>query len=135
VKAAATTFVTDLTSFRPSDVDADFTALQSWAAPGSQFAKQAAQTFNSNIRQQLIQANASSAGQIRNIFVESINGSSAQVYAVVDQAYQSTKIPRTPDTLRLTVDLTDTGKGWRISTVTVENPSGNSSSPSPSGGG
>jgi hypothetical protein len=121
---AATTFVMDLTNFKPSDVDSDFTALENWGAPGSEFAKQSAQTFNSGIRQQLIQSNATSQGQIRNIYVETLKSSNAEVYAVVDQVYQSTKVSRTPDTLRLTLDLSNTSQGWRISTVTVENPSG-----------
>lgn len=128
VKQAATTFLLDLTNVKPTTVDADFAALQNWADPGSLFAKQAAQTFNSSIRQGLIQAQASSQGEIRSIFVETIGGSSAEVYAVVDQAYQTAKMtsPQT-DTLRLTLDLTDTDHGWRISAVTVENPSGTSS--------
>jgi hypothetical protein len=130
VKQDTVTFLKDLTNFKPATVDADFAALQNWAASGSQFEKQAAQTFNSNIRQELLQAKASSLGEIRNIYVESVSGSSAEVYAVVDQSYQNSKIT-TPDTdvLRVTVDLTDTAQGWRVSTVTVENPSSSPSTP------
>jgi hypothetical protein len=130
---AATTFLKDLTNFKPATVDADFAALQNWAANGSEFAKQAAQTFNSNIRHALIQAQASSQGQIRSIFVETLDPPHASAYAVVDQAYQNSKMtsPAT-DTLRLDVGMTDTAKGWRIETVTVENPSGTPSAPSSS---
>ncbi len=125
VKKAATTFLLDLTNFRPTTVDADFTALQNWADPGSVFDKQAEQTFNSNIRQALIQANATYEGQLQSIFLGPISGASTQVYAVLDTKYQNSKV-NTPvsDTLRVTVNLINTSNGWRISAVTVENPSG-----------
>ena len=125
VKQAATTFLLDLTNFRPTTVDADFTALQNWADPGSVFDKQAEQTFNSNIRQALIQANATYEGQLQSIFLAPINGASAKVYAVLDTKYQNSKV-NTPvsDTLRVTVNLIDTSHGWRVAAVTVENPSG-----------
>jgi len=121
---AARTFIIDVTNFKPTTIDADFAQVQNWADPGSLFAKQAAQFYNSNIRQSLVAAQAESQGQIRDLYVESLNGSDAVVYAVVDQAYQNSKMssPAT-DTLRLTLDMVDTGNGWRISVVTVENPS------------
>lgn len=136
VKRAATTFLMDLTNFRPTTVDADFTALQNWAAPGSVFDKQAEQTFNSNIRQALIQAHATYQGQLQSIYLASVNGSSAQVYAVLDTNYQNSKVNSpVSDTLRVTVNLIDTSNGWRISAVTVQNPSGTSgtSGTTPSG--
>lgn len=132
VKNAATTFLLDLTNFKPKTVDTDFAALQNWASSGSQFAKQAAQTFNSGIRQDLIQAQATSQGEIRDIYVENLSGSGAEVYGVVDQSYQNAKMtsPDT-DTLRVDVELSDSSNGWRVNTVTVENPSGIDSSPTP----
>lgn len=131
VANAARSFVLDVTNFRPTTVDADFAQVQNWAAGGSLFAKQAAQFYNSNIRQSLISVQAVSQGQIRNLYVETLGGSKAEVYAVVDQAYQNSKLssPAT-DTLRLTLDMTSTSQGWRISAVTVENPSSSGTNPS-----
>jgi len=133
VKNVATTCLLDLTNFKPSTVDADLSALQTCAAPGSLFASQAAQTFSPTTRQALIQASATYEGQMRNIFVETLSASKAEVYAVLDTKYQNSKV-NTPvvDTLRVTVDLVNTSQGWRISAITVENPSGTPGSSSSS---
>lgn len=133
VTGAARTFVLDVTNFKPTTVDADFAQVQNWAANGSLFAKQAAQFYNSNIRQSLISVQAVSQGQIRNLYVETLGGSKAEVYAVVDQAYQNSKMsaPAT-DTLRMTLDMVTGAQGWRVSAVTVENPSSGSTNPSAS---
>jgi hypothetical protein len=129
VAQVATRFLVDLTNFKSATVDADFAALQKAADPGSVFAKQAAQTFNSNIRGALIQAQASSLGEVRNLYVGNVSGSAAQIYAVVDQSYQNSKMSSPAhDVLDLTIDLTHSGSRWLISTVTVENPSGTSPS-------
>jgi hypothetical protein len=129
VAQTTTRFLVDLTNFKSATVDADFAALQKAADPGSVFAKQAAQTFNSNIRGALIQAQASSLGQVRNLYIGNVSGSNAETYAVVDQSYENSKMS-TPahDVLDLTIDLTHGGPGWLISTVTVENSSGTSPS-------
>jgi hypothetical protein len=130
VQQTAGTFLLDLTNFKPATVDSDFADLQNAAAPGSLFDKQASQTFNSNIRGALIQAQASSVGQLRSLYVGDVTGSRAQVYAVVDQAYQNSKMKSVAhDTLRLSLDLVNTPHGWRISAVTVENPSGTPTTP------
>lgn len=131
VASAARTFVLDVTNFKPTTVDADFAQVQNWAASGSLFDKQAAQFYNSNIRQSLVAVQAVSQGQIRNLYVETLGGSKAEVYAVVDQAYQNSKMssPAT-DTLRMTLDMVTSPHGWRISAVTVENPSSGSANSS-----
>ena len=133
VAQAAREFVVAVTNFGPKTVDSDFAKIQNWAAGGSLFAKQAAQFYNSNIRQSLIAVQAVSQGQIRHLYVETLGASKAEVYVVADQAYQNSKLTSpVTDTLRLTVDLSNTSQGWRISAVTVENPpSGSSSQSSP----
>jgi hypothetical protein len=129
VAQVTTTFLLDLTNFKSATVDADFSALQKAADPGSVFAKQAAQTFNSNIRGALIQARASSLGQLRNIYIGNVTGSTAEAYAVVDQSYENSKMTSPAhDVLDLAVNLTHGASGWLISTVTVENSSGTNSS-------
>ena len=129
---AATTFLGDLTNFNAKTVDSDFARLTQMAT--GPFAKQASQFFNSSIRQQLETALASSRGQVRNVFVQSVTGNQAQVYAVIDQLYvnRTLSAPQS-DVLRVVVQMVDNGGNWKVSDVTVlEGPS--IGSPSTSGG-
>ncbi len=133
-KAEATNFLLALTNFRPNTIDAQFSSISAMAT--GQFASQAQNFFGSNIRQALEQARAESDGQIRDIFVQSLSGNQAAVYAVVDQTYANSKIEApVTDTLRIVVDLTQTSSGWKISVVSVlpapsasNAPTGNASS-------
>jgi hypothetical protein len=118
VSAAARTFLRDLTNFDAKTVDADFSAVTGMAT--GNFAAQADRFFNSNIRQALQKALASSRGQIRQLYVQSYDGTNASVYAVVDQLYVNNKVtsPQS-DVLRVLVDLTQVSGTWKISQVSV----------------
>ena len=122
VRRVASTFLTQLTTFKPTTVDADFQALLTFAT--GDFAKQANQFFGSNIRQQLEQAQAESEGQIRNLYVQSLSAGKAEVYAVVDQTYTNNTIAKAgsqpvADVLRVVLDLVNTSGNWKISAVSV----------------
>lgn len=139
-RAAARSFLVDLTNFNAKTVDADFSAVSSMAT--GPFAAQAQKFFNSAIRQELQKALASSRGQVRALYVQSYGGGNAAVYAVVDQLYVNDKLtsPQT-DVLRIVVDLSQVSGRWKVADVTVlqgpslGTPSGSSSTgPSGSGG-
>lgn len=118
VNAVSRNFLMALTNFDPGTVNADFGRIQSYAT--GQFSHQARSFFGSSIRQELATASASSRGLVKHLFVESLNGSSASVYAVVNQTYVNSKIksPKS-DTLRMVLGLNDMPDGWRISSVSV----------------
>ena len=130
-RAAARTFLVDLTNFNAKTVDADFAAVSSMAT--GPFAAQAQKFFNSSIRQDLQKALASSRGQIRALDVQSDAGGSAAVYGVVDQLYVNDKLtsPQT-DVLRMVVDLSQVGGRWKVADVRVLQ--GPSLGPTPSSG-
>ena len=112
----ARSFLTDLTNFDAKSVDADFSSINAMATGA--FSSQATKFFNSSIRSELESALAESRGQIRNLYVQTDNGTSASVYAVVDQVYVNNKIS-TPqsDVLRILVNLAKVGASWKISDV------------------
>jgi hypothetical protein len=118
MEQAARTFLTDLTNFNAKSVDTDFNSINAMATGA--FSSQATKFFNSSIRGALESALAESRGQIRNIYVQTDTGSTASVYAVVDQVYVNNKIS-TPqsDVLRVLVNLQKVGSTWKISDVTV----------------
>lgn len=123
VRSVTNSFLLALTNFDSKSVDADFNKIQQYAT-GS-FATQSNQFFGSTIRSQLEAALASSRGQIRSQFVQSINGNKASVYSVVDQTYVNNKMTSpSADELQIQTDLTLTGSGWKVSNVTVLNNSG-----------
>ena len=133
VRRVTSTFLTQLTTFKPTTVDADFQALLTFAT--GDFAKQANQFFGSNIRLQLEQAQAESEGQIRNLYVQSMSAGKAEVYAVVDQTYTNNTIARAggqpvADVLRVVLDLVNTSGNWKISAVSVLQAPGSSGSSS-----
>ena len=101
-------------------MDRDFDTIESYGT--GDFAKQANQFFGSTIRQQLEAALASSRGQVRSLYVQSLAGGRASVYGVVDQTYVNDKMTSpTADQLDIVTDLTDGASGWKISEVTVLN--------------
>jgi hypothetical protein len=132
MEQAARTFLTDLTNFNAKSVDSDFNAINAMATGA--FSGQATKFFNSSIRGALEKALAESRGQIRNIYVQTDNGSTASVYAVVDQVYVNNKIS-TPqsDVLRVLVNLQKVASSWKISDVTVLEGATPASAGSPSG--
>lgn len=129
-RATASSFIVDLTNFNAKNVDSDFSHVSALAT--GTFAHQARQVFGSPIRLDLQKALASSRGQVRDLYVQSYSGSTASVYAVVDQTYVNDKMKApAADVLRVVLELTRTAQGWRVSDVTVlQGPSPTSPGPS-----
>lgn len=118
VTKTATDFLKALTNFDAATVDADFNRVESYAV--GNFKNQANQFFSTDVRKALAKVQAVSRGQIRDLYVESLRGDQATVYASIDQtiANMNFKAPE-QDELRIVVNLTHTAQGWRVSDVTV----------------
>ncbi|GAC1313737.1 MAG: hypothetical protein NVSMB12_05790 [Acidimicrobiales bacterium] len=118
VTATATDFLKALTNFDASTIDADFNRVEGYAV--GNFKTQAAQFFSSDVRKALAKVQAVSRGQIRDLYVESLKGDRASVYASVDQTIANInfKAPE-QDELRIVVNMTKLPQGWRVSDVTV----------------
>ncbi len=118
VKANATRFLHALTTFTPGSIDRAFSEVQGYAT--SAFAGQAGKFFNSSIRQQLEIAKAQSQGQVRDLFVQSMDPGSASLYAVVDQTYINDKVSKpVADVLRLVIDMKKVAGQWKVADLTV----------------
>ena len=135
VKNVARQFLVAYTNFTPKNLDAKFQTLQNLAT--GNFVTQADQIFGSNIRQALKQAQVSSEGEIRYLYVQSIGGTQASLYAWVDQTAVNNKVPKPfTDTLQMQLTLVDTNQGWKVTGARVLNsptlsfPTGGSSSSS-----
>ncbi len=122
VRAVARQFVLDLTNLTPKTVDAQINDLL--AASTGQFASQARSFFGGGIRQELEKAQPVEEGQVRALYVQSITGSRATVFAVVDDSYTNSALRasgqgRQTDVLRLDLGMVDASRGWKIASVTV----------------
>ena len=128
VKRVASDFLLALTNFSPTSIDSDFRTISTYAT--GDFAKQSNQFFGSSIRQQLEQVQAQSQGQLRYVYIQSLSGNNASVYAEVDQTYanRSLTTPRS-DVLQVVLSMVDTTSGWKISAVTVLQPPSSSNTP------
>ena len=124
VRTVSSDFLLALTNFDAKDVDADFSRIQGYAT--GDFAKQSNQFFGSTIRTQLEAALASSRGQLRSQYVQSLGNGQASVYSVVDQTYVNNKMQSpAADELQIVTDLTQVGGAWKVGDVTVlDNASG-----------
>jgi hypothetical protein len=120
-RAAATVarqFVLALTNFDARTIDADFDRIESFAT--GDFANQAQSFFGSDIRKAMQQVAASSRGQLHYLFTQSFRGSSASVYAVVDETIINNKFTSPEaDELRVELNLVKVRGAWRVSEVTV----------------
>ncbi len=119
-QSVARQFLTALTNFDARTVDADFGRIISFAADNSDFAHQAQSTFNSDLGRAFKAKQASSRGEIHFLFVQGVTGSTADVYAVVDQTIfnNSMKAPAS-DEIRVDVTLRKAKGVWRVSELTV----------------
>jgi hypothetical protein len=133
VRRVASDFLLALTNFKPTTVDSDFRAISSYAT--GDFAKQSDQFFGSHIRQELETAQASSEGQLRYLYIQSLEGNRASVYAEVDQTYANAKVT-TPvaDVLQVALVMVDTSSGWKISEVSVLQPPSSPGAPTGNAG-
>lgn len=118
VTTSARNLVIALTNFDPGTVKSDFKQIQA-DATGS-FATQAKQFFGKSITSELSSADAASRGTVKYLYVQSVHGTHATVFAVVTQKYLN-KDSSTPidDTLRLVLGLTDVNGTWKTSSVRV----------------
>ncbi len=128
VKRVASDFLLALTNFKPTTIDSDFRTISTYAT--GNFAEQSNQFFGSSIRQQLEQVQAESEGQIRYLYIQSLSGNQASVYAEVDQTYANHELTtaRTDD-LQVVLSMTDSSSGWKISAVTVLQPPSDTGTP------
>jgi hypothetical protein len=119
-QGVARQFLIALTNFDARTADADFGRIISFAADNSDFAHQAQSTFNSDLARAFKTKQASSRGEIHFLFVQSVSGSTADVYAVVDQTIfnNSMKAPAA-DEIRVDVTLQRVKGLWRVSELTV----------------
>jgi Mce-associated membrane protein len=118
VTAAATEFIEALTNFSADTIDEDAERIRSFAV--GDFEEEVDTFFGDRAIAAIKEADATSSGEIEEIFTQSLDEEEASIFAVVTETITNaaTTEPRT-DTLRLEVGLIKTGSGWKVQSVEV----------------
>jgi Mce-associated membrane protein len=111
-------FLTALTSFTAERIERDVEEIRSFAV--GEFSDEVDQTFGPERIAAIQQSRANSVGRVREVYVESLEGSSAQVFAVVQETVvSSTQTTPQTDVLRVLVGLIETPDGWKVDSVEI----------------
>lgn len=115
---AAKGFSKDLTNFDGATIDRDFDRITAQAT--GDFRSQADQFFSSDVRSQLKKAQASSRGEVRSAYVQTVDGDRGTVFVVVDQTIANNASPQPQaDTLRMELGLVQRDGAWKVERVSV----------------
>jgi hypothetical protein len=119
VEQAAGEFLNALFEWDGSTIDADFDRILDFAT--GQFEEEAQATFaDDETRQALREGQAASRAEGLDIFVRSLNGGDARVFAVVDVTAVNAEFPdRRADTVRIEIGMTRTGGEWKVYDVNL----------------
>jgi len=118
VTATADRFLAALTNFRGTTIHADVARIRGFAV--GDFASQVDQFFGPTTTQAIQRANAASTSHVRSVFVESLSGSTATVFGVVDESVTSTASPAPrAEVLRLEIGMIETSTGWKVDHVDI----------------
>ena len=118
VVSTATDFLNALTNFQATTIEQDVARIKGFAVGG--FADQVDQFFGPSSIKALKKADAKSVGQIQHVFVESLSGSEADVFAVINETItnSSRTTPKT-QVLRIDMGMIDTASGWKVQRVDI----------------
>jgi hypothetical protein len=119
VEQDAKEFLQALFEFDGTTIDEDFDRILGFAT--GEFEQQAQSTFNDDeIREALRENRASSRLDAADVFVRSIEGDEARVFAVVRETITNASFPQPrSDTVRLEIGLTREGGEWRVFDVNI----------------
>jgi Mce-associated membrane protein len=118
MEAKGEEFLLALTNFDAATVDEDFDNLVDLGA--GDFASEADQFFGSDVREALKEVQASSRGEVRDLYVQSFSGDRGRVFGVVDQTIANNRFPQPQaDQLRVELTLEHTDGDWHVTDVLV----------------
>lgn len=118
VANTAGAFLRALTTFSAPTIDRDVEEIRSFATGA--FADEVDETFSDQRVADIREANVESRGEVRDVFVQSIDGVEATVFGVVVETVRNDDTPEgRTDTLRISLEMLETADGWRVSEVEV----------------
>ncbi|MGH2752740.1 MAG: hypothetical protein ACRDK3_18005 [Actinomycetota bacterium] len=118
LRAQATEFIDDLTSISAATAEADAEAIKEWAV--GDFADEAEVFYGQEAIDAVVEAEASTEGDIEELFVQSLSDGEGSVFAVINYTVTNagTEEPKT-DTVRMNIEMIETDGRWRVNRVRV----------------
>lgn len=118
LRAQATEFINDLTSISAATAEADAQAIKEWAV--GDFADEAEVFYGEEAIDAVVDAEASTEGDIQELFVQSLSDGEGSVFAVINFTVTNagTDEPKT-DTVRMTIEMIESEGRWRVNSVRV----------------
>ena len=118
LRAAATEFITDLTSISADTVEADAEAIKEWAV--GDFADEAEVFYGPKAIEAVVEADATTEGDVQELYVQSLAGGEGSVFAVVNYTVTNagTEEPKS-DIVRMSVELIQADGDWKVNSVRV----------------
>jgi hypothetical protein len=119
VEEASGQFINALFEWDGATIDEDFDNILSFAT--GDFEEEAQATFaDDDTRQQLREKQAASRVEELDVFVRSIDGNDARVFAVADVTARNIDFPdRRADTVRIEIGMHKTGGEWKVYDVNL----------------
>jgi len=116
VQSVSTQFLTALTNFKASTIDADVSKIKSYAV--GDFRSQVDQVFGAGFFDRAKQAEVVSTGKVQSVFVEAISGANATVFGVVDETFRNASSSQPQlQVVRFDITLIKTADGWKVENV------------------
>jgi Mce-associated membrane protein len=125
VRLAATELALRLTTFDGENIEEWVSEMQDLST--GEYSEQITTIFDQNLRDALREADAVSRGEVvdDNLFVQSLDGDEARVFAVVRQTIANEELEDpVQDELRMQIDMTLVDGEWLTSDVSVLGPGG-----------
>lgn len=118
VEDASREFLLALTNFSADSIERDVAEIRSHAI--GEFADEVETTFGPERIEAIRSGGAASTGEVRSVFVESLEEDVAAVFAVVDETVtnSSSPAPRS-EVLRIEIGLIETTDGWKVNRVEI----------------
>lgn len=116
LRAQATEFIQDLTSVSADTAEADAEAIKEWAV--GDFGDEAEVFYGQEAIDAVVEAEATTEGDIEELFVQSLSDGEGSVFAVVNYTVTNagTDEPKT-DTIRLSIEMIESEGGWKVNSV------------------
>jgi hypothetical protein len=118
LRAQARKFIGDLMSISADTAEADAAAIKEWAV--GDFADEAEVFYGQEAIDAVVELKATTEGEIRELFVQSLEGGEGSVFAVVDHTVTNanTDEPKT-DTVRMSIEMIESEAGWKVNRVRI----------------
>jgi len=129
LRAQATEFIGDLMSISAETAEADADAIKQWAV--GDFADEAEVFYGQEAIDAVVELDATTEGEIRELFIQSLEDGEGSVFAVVDHTVtnSTTDEPKT-DTVRMSIEMIESEDGWKVNRVRIFESPGAQPSPS-----